>query len=74
MAWNQRYPIEPADEAEKPKYQVGSAAELGALLEALRQNADSKAYEHPVPFPWGHTDSLGRTLWSPDTPAHLSKL
>jgi putative hydrolase of the HAD superfamily len=57
MAWNQRYPIEPADEAEKPKYQVGSAAELGALLEALRQNADSKAYEHPVPFPWGHTDS-----------------
>ena len=53
MAWNQRYPIVPVDDAETPRFQVGSAGELRALLDALRAGADSRAFEYPVPFPWG---------------------
>jgi putative hydrolase of the HAD superfamily len=53
MAWNQRYPIAPLDDAETPRFQVGSAGELLALLDALRTGADSRAFVHPVPFPWG---------------------
>jgi putative hydrolase of the HAD superfamily len=52
IAWNQRYPTTPADDAEKPRYQVGSAAQLGALLDALRSGSPTHEYTHPRPFPW----------------------
>jgi HAD superfamily hydrolase (TIGR01549 family) len=52
MVWNQRYPSAPEDDAEKPRYQVSTAAELEALLGALRDGADADAYRFPRPFPW----------------------
>jgi putative hydrolase of the HAD superfamily len=51
-AWNQRYPTIPADDAEKPRYQVGSSEQLGALLDALKSDSPAHEHAHPRPFPW----------------------
>ena len=52
MVWNQRYPSSPADASEEPRYQVSSAGERAALLEALRDDADAAVFAWPRPFPW----------------------
>ncbi len=52
LAWNERYPLSPADPAEQPAYQVGDAEELGALLAALDQGERPEAFHHPRPFAW----------------------
>ena len=52
LAWNERYPLEPADEDERPAYQVGDADELRALLAALDQGDDTAGHAYPRPFSW----------------------
>ena len=52
FAWNERYPLEPADEEERPRYQVGSADELRALLAALDLGEEAPDFAHPRPFAW----------------------
>ena len=52
IAWNQRYPVVPVDEPERPHFQVHSAAELARLLDALRGNQDTSGWRYPQPFPW----------------------
>ena len=52
FAWNERYPLEPADEDERPCYQAGSADELRALLAALDRGEDLAAFAYPRPFAW----------------------
>lgn len=52
FAWNGRYPLEPADSAERPAYQVGAASELRALLAALDRGERPGAFHHPRPFAW----------------------
>jgi HAD superfamily hydrolase (TIGR01549 family) len=52
LAWNERYPLEPADEDERPAYQVGDADELRALLAALDQGDDTAGHAYPRPFAW----------------------
>lgn len=54
IVWNDRYPVQPADEAEQPRFQVHSADELLDLLTALRQDADTSEWAYPRPFPWEH--------------------
>ena len=51
-AWNQRYPIAPADDLEKPRFQVGSTEQLAALLDALKTEGTSHEHTHPRLFPW----------------------
>ena len=55
LAWNERYPLEPADDDERPRYQVGSADELRALLAALDRGDDPPDFAHPRPFAWRST-------------------
>ncbi|MBA2470026.1 MAG: HAD family hydrolase [Chloroflexia bacterium] len=52
MVWNQRYPCACADEAERPMYQVSTAADLESLLAALDAREDTAVYRFPLPFPW----------------------
>lgn len=52
FAWNDRYPLAPAGDAEQPTYQVGNAAELRALLAALDTGADASRFCWPRPFAW----------------------
>ena len=52
LAWNERYPLEPANEDERPAYQVGDADELRALLAALYQCDDTAGHAYPRPFAW----------------------
>ena len=52
LVWNQRYPTSPADAAEEPRYQVSTAADLDALLTALRDGDEAAAFTYPRPFPW----------------------
>lgn len=52
MVWNQRYPLECADDVEAPTYQVSTADELETLLAALESGHDPAAWAHPRPFPW----------------------
>lgn len=52
LAWNERYPVEPADPVERPAYQVGDADELRALLAALDRGERPAAFRHPRPFAW----------------------
>ena len=52
MAWNQRYPSEPADAEEIPQFQVGSAGQLRELLAALQSGRDTATFAYPAPFPW----------------------
>ena len=57
MIWNPGYPTVPAGPEETPTYQVGTAEELGRLIEALEGQGDPTAHAHPRPFPW-RTDDL----------------
>lgn len=59
LAWNERYPVEPADPDERPAYQVGDAAELRALLAALDRGERPAAFRHPRPFAWRATAGAG---------------
>lgn len=52
MAWNDRYPTEPAGADERPVYQVGTAEELRSLLAALDRGERPEGFLHPRPFPW----------------------
>jgi putative hydrolase of the HAD superfamily len=52
LVWNQRYPTSPADDAEQPRFQVSTAADLEDLLMALRDGADATGFAFPRPFPW----------------------
>jgi putative hydrolase of the HAD superfamily len=52
FAWNERYPLEPAAEDERPCYQAGSADELRALLAALDRGEDPPEFAYPRPFAW----------------------
>jgi len=52
MVWNQRYPSVSADDAETPRFQVSTAADLAVLLAALRDGADASPFAYPRPFPW----------------------
>lgn len=52
MVWNQRYPSVPMDEGETPQYQVSTAADLGALLAALRDGTEPDGFRFLRPFPW----------------------
>lgn len=55
MAWNDRYPTEPAGADERPLYQVGTAEELWSLLTALDRGERPEHFRHPRPFPWRTT-------------------
>lgn len=50
FAWNTRYPTVPADEHEQPSYQVRDSHELDALLAALDESADTRAFRWPRPI------------------------
>lgn len=52
MVWNPDYPTEPSGPQEVPDFQVGTAEQLGRLLNALHGDADVAAFVHPQPFPW----------------------
>ena len=55
FAWNERYPLEPRDADERPRYQAGSAGELRALLAALGRGEDPAEFAYPRPFAWRAT-------------------
>ncbi len=59
FAWNERYPLEPADPDERPTYQVGDAEELRALLAALDRGERPEAFNHPRPFAWRAAKEAG---------------
>jgi putative hydrolase of the HAD superfamily len=52
MVWNQRYPSVPMDDGETPQYQVSRAADLGALLAALRDGTETDSFRSSRAFPW----------------------
>lgn len=52
FAWNERYPLAPADPDERPTYQVGDAEELRMLLAALDRGERPASFNHPRPFTW----------------------
>lgn len=47
LSWNARYPLQPADSAETPRYQVGGAEELQALFALLEAGAAAPAFTYP---------------------------
>ncbi|MFN8517701.1 MAG: HAD family hydrolase [Thermomicrobiales bacterium] len=52
FAWNGRYRLEPEGADERPRYQVGAASELRALLDTLDRGERSDSFRHPRPFAW----------------------
>lgn len=52
FAWNERYRLEPEIPDERPRYQVGAANELRALLVALDRGERPTDFHHPRPFAW----------------------
>ena len=49
LAWNARYPLEPASAEEAPRYQVSDAGELTTLLTLLDEGATPPAFAYPRP-------------------------
>lgn len=47
LAWNARYPVEPASAEEVPRYQVTDAQELRSLLTQIDQGAPAAAFAYP---------------------------
>lgn len=47
LAWNARYPVEPASGEEVPRYQVTEAQELRRLLTLLDQGAPAPVFAYP---------------------------
>ena len=47
LAWNARYPLEPASGEEVPRYQVTNATELRRLLTLLDQGTPAPAFAYP---------------------------
>ncbi len=47
FAWNERYPLVPADESERPDYQVDSAEKLRKLLNNLKGAASASKFFWP---------------------------
>ena len=47
LAWNARYPLQPATSEEAPRYQAGGAEELRALLALLDEDAAARAFAYP---------------------------